>query len=218
MTDKDKRYKYAFRAIKSSQLWRALEKFKKHYLDTKNPDFLVIPYILTCAAYLESKLNDSFHDTEKQYGNDFSYAMMSLSLPNKLKVLVPVLTNGKFVINKEHFVYQRLISLIRVRNTIAHAKSELKEITANEDEVVNEPIMNSGIHKIPKHFLNDTNDITLGASKTFTPLEYHEALDKFKKWFFLRYPDKLSEVPMLIERSKIPQWEEQTRTFVKYMD
>ncbi|MBU1863725.1 MAG: hypothetical protein KKH94_08700 [Candidatus Omnitrophica bacterium] len=137
--------------------------------------------------------------------------------PNKLKTLVPVLSNGKYDINKEHFVYRRLISLIRVRNSIAHAKSEMEEIVVDEDELVDMPIINFGIAKIPRQFKFRREDITLGASKMFTPLEYHGALDKIEKWFFQRYPNKLSKVAMVIERAKQPQWEEQTTMLVKHL-
>ncbi|MCZ6802471.1 MAG: hypothetical protein O7D86_00650 [Proteobacteria bacterium] len=218
MSDKEKRQKYARRVIKSTQIGRALEKIKELYLEEKEPEYLVIPYVLTCAAFLESKLNDSFHDSEKQFGIEFSSVMMSLSLPNKLKVLVPVLTNGQFDINKDHFVYQRLIALIRIRNSIAHAKSEIEEISAAEDELVNIPVINFGMTQVPKQFMTEVPDITLGASKTFTPLEYHEALDKLEKWFFNRCPDKLSKVAMVVERTKRPQWQEQVTTFVKHLD
>ena len=40
----------------------------------------------------------------------------------------------------------------------------------------------------------------MGATKTYTPVEYHDAIEKLEKWFFRRYPDRLSKVEMLIER------------------
>jgi hypothetical protein len=45
-------------------------------------------------------------------------------------------------------------------------------------------------------------DITLGASRTFTPLEYHEALDQLEKWFLLRRGGNLSKLDMVVERPK----------------
>ena len=213
-----KKYKYAVRAIKSTQLGRALDKLKNLYIKEDEPDYLVIPYVLTCAAYLEAKLNDSLIDAEKQYGEELSSALMSLSLPNKLKILVPVLTGGKYEINKEHFVYQRLISLIRVRNTIAHAKSELKEISVPEEEAPESFHPLFGFKGMPSPESEASRDITLGASKTFSPLEYHEALNKLEKWFFFRCPDRLEKVAMVNAREKIPQWEEQYATFVKHFD
>jgi len=65
---------------------------------------------------------------------------------------------------------------------------------------------------------HEAPDITLGASKTFTPLEYHEALDKLEKWFFLRCPDKLAKVAMVLAREEVPQWEVVSTSLVKYLD
>lgn len=134
--------------------------------------------------------------------------MQSLSLPKKLACLVPVLTHGRFDINKDHSVYQRLMSLIRTRNSIAHAKSELTTIEISEAELVSVHVLGLGMNKIPKRFLDGNDDITLGASSSFTPLEYQDALNKLEKWFFRRYPDRLSKVAMVIERTKAPQSEE----------
>ena len=142
---------------------------------------------------------------------------MSLSLPRKLDVLVPVMTEGRYRMNKKHFVYQRLISLIRVRNAITHAKSETEEITATPEDLISVPAIFPGTAQIPHQFM-DEPDITLGASKTFTPLEYHDALEKLEKWFFHRCPDKLSKVAIVVDRSKEGQWEEITIKMVKFID
>lgn len=213
---KDKKT-FARRLIKSTQLGRSLEKLREHYETNDQPEHFVIPYVLTCAAYLEAKLNDSLYETSKQYGDDFAQGMMSLSLPNKLKMLVPTLTNGQYAINKEHFVYQRLISLIRIRNTLAHAKSELEEVTVSADELTEVFVMNEGPRKIPKLFMSEP-DMTLGASKDFSPLEYHDALDKLEKWFFRRHPNRLSKVAMVVERPQVSPWKEKFTTWEKHLD
>jgi hypothetical protein len=206
--------------IKSTPLGHVLSKFREHYTSLDAPDTLVVPYILTCAAYLEAKLNDSlFGYSLKNHGQDVADALVTLSLPKKLSVLVPLLTDGSYSINKQHFVYQRLVSLIRVRNTLAHAKSELETVTAEEHELVTVPLLFSAPEKIPQKFA-ETNgiglDLTLGASATFTPLEYHEALEKLNKWFFNRCPDRLSKVAMVVAHPK-GHWKENHVTFVKYL-
>jgi hypothetical protein len=71
---------------------------------------------------------------------------------------------------------------------------------------------------MPKQFVYDSPDITLGALKTFTPLEYHYALEKLETWFFQRCPDKLSKVAMVVDRSKEGQWKDHTTTMVKHID
>lgn len=210
--------KYARRVIKSTSLGRILDKLRKHYKAEHQPEYIVIPYVLTCAAYLESKLNDSLLDAAtKKYGEDTADAFMSLSLPKKLSVIVPVMTDGHYRINKEHFVYQRLISLIRVRNSLAHAKSDFEEITAADEDLIEIPLLNARMIKMPKQHMNEP-DITLGASKSFTPLEYHEALEKLEKWFFQRCPDRLNKVAMVVDRSKDNKWEEVCTAWVKHLD
>jgi len=218
MGKSDKPKKYARLVFKSTSLGRVLNKLRKHYEAEQRPESLVIPYVLTCAAYLESKLNDSLAQfAMKRYGADVADALMSLSLPRKLNVLVPVLTEGRYRINMKHLVYERLISLIRVRNSITHAKSELEEITAAPEDLMSVPLIFSGMAQIPRRFM-DQPDITLGASKTFTPLEYHDALEKLDKWFFRRCPDRLSKVAMVVDRSKEEQWKEVTTAMVKFSD
>ena len=210
--------KYARLVFKSTSLGRVLDKLRKHYEAEGQPDSLVIPYVITCAAYLESKLNDSlFEFAMKRFGQDVADVLVSLSLPSKLNVLVPVLTDGRYRINRQHFVYQRLMSLVRVRNSITHAKSEFEEITATSEDLVDVPIVFEGMAKIPRQFM-DEPDITLGASKTFTPLQYHESLEKLEKWFFHRCPDKLGKVAMVVDRSKEEQWKPVTTTMAKFID
>lgn len=218
MKEIDKPKKYARLTFKSVSLGRALDRLRQHYETEHRPKYLVIPYVLTCAAYLESKLNDSLLQfAMKRYGKEVADALMSLSLPKKLSVLVPVMTDGRYKIKTKHFVYQRLISLIRVRNAITHAKSETEEITATAEDLISIPIMFSGWAQIPRQFM-DEPDITLGSSKTFTPLEYHDALKKLEKWFFDRCPDKLSKVAMVVDRSKEGKWEEVATTMTKFID
>jgi hypothetical protein len=218
MNEHEKSKKYARLVFKNVSLGRVLDKLRKHYEAENQPKSLVIPYVLTCAAYLESKLNDSLlHVAMKRYGEDTADAFMSFSLPKKLNVFVSVLTDGRYRINKEHFIYQRLLSLIRVRNSITHAKSEFEEITTKPDDLIDVPAIHFGTGKIPRQFI-DEPDITLGASKTFSPLEYHDALEKLEKWFFRRCPDKLSKIAMVIDCTKEGQWEEDAITMSKFFD
>ena len=203
--------------FKSTQLWRILEKLKDQYEKRERPKYLDIPFILTCAAYLESRLNDSLHDANQQYGEEFALALMSLSLRNKLKILVPLLTNGKYIINTDHFVYKRLTSLISIRNRLAHAKPELEELSAAPEDLIDIFVIGVGLVKTPKQFMGEP-DITLGACKQFSPTQYLEALEKLQKWFFLRYPDKLNKVAMVVARSGKGGWKEELAHFSKDID
>jgi hypothetical protein len=201
---KSEKKKYGRVVFKSPSLWRVLNRMRTHYRSEHEPRSLVVPYVVTCAIYLESKLNESlFQFSTKRYGDDVATALMSLSFGRKLNVLVPLLTDGQYTINKAHFIYQRLVSLIRVRNSIAHPKPESEEIWATEEDLLDLPVIGARLTfaQIPKQMM-DEPDITLGASKAFTPLEYHEALEKLEKWFFDRCPDKLTKVALVVNRSK----------------
>jgi hypothetical protein len=44
------------------------------------------------------------------------------------------------------------------------------------------------------------DDLTMGATDTFEPVEYHEALEKLESWFFQRCPDRLSKVAIVVAR------------------
>src|SRR5512139_3600466 len=101
--NREGKFKHGVRIIKSTQIGRNLDLFRRHFLDQGEPDWLVVPYVLLCAAYLESKLNDSLTDSKDTYGNELSNALLSLSLPTKLKILVPAMTDGEYEMNKDHF-------------------------------------------------------------------------------------------------------------------
>lgn len=217
MSEKKQTKKYARVTFKSGSLQHVLNKLKAHYKAEHQPESLVVPYVLTCAAWLESQLNESLHQfLLRRYDEDVQHALLSLQLPKKLNIIVPVLTEGRYRIKKDHFVYQRLASLIHVRNSITHAKPQREEIEAPDEDLVSVSVMFPDAPKLPRQFFTGP-DITLGASKQFSPLEYHDALDKFKKYFLWRCPDKLSKIAMVIDRSKEAQWKAEHRTYGKML-
>lgn len=213
--------KFARITYASTPLGQVLVRMRERFQADPDPDTLVVPYVITCAAYLEAKLNDSlFHHTLSKFGEEVAGAFVSLSLPKKLLVVVPVLTEGKYSINKRHFVYGRLASLIRVRNSIAHAKAEFQELTPEHAE-------DAELAGVPMNFLTEAQwerrlqnipvtDFTMGAAKAFSPLEYHEALEKFEKWFFQRSPDRLSKVAMVVHEEH-GHWQPDSTQMAKFL-
>lgn len=212
--------KFARITFASTPLEEVLARMRARFKVDSDPDTLVVPYVVTCAAYLEAKLNDSlFHHVLSKYGEEVAGAYISMSLPKKLLVIVPVLTEGKYSINKRHFVYERLVSLIRVRNSLAHAKAEFQELAPEHSE-------DAGVEGVPGIFLTEVQlqrrlqsppfvDLTMGAAKTFSPLEYHEALEKLEKWFFQRYPDRLSKVAMVVHEEH-GHWQPDSTQMIKF--
>jgi hypothetical protein len=199
-------------SYKSPSIGYALKKLRTNYEEESQPQYLVVPYILTCAAYLEAKLNDSLHrHCAERYGDGTSKIILSLQLPKKLEILVPFMTDGQYGINKSHIVYQRLTSLIQVRNSITHAKPTREEIEASDEELIACSFMYPSV-KLPSKFLEPAN-LAMDACKQFSPIQYHDALDKLEKWFFQRCPDKLRKVAIVTHRSKDERWRPRRITY-----
>ena len=171
-----------------------LDARRKQYEATKEKDKFAVPYVLTCAAALECRLNDELvgYATKRWRGDDnpLSHSLLSMSFRGKLNSLVPILTENRYQFDRSHFVYRRLSSLIFVRNFLVHAKPISKQLAVSDKpHPLGFPIL-EGYYEI-------VEDFTLGAVEDFTPLEYHDALEKLDKWFFRRLPDKIGKVALL---------------------
>lgn len=212
--------KYARVVFKSAPLGHVLKKLREHYVAQKNNEWLVVPYVLSSAAYLEARINDAlFHFALMKYGEEIAATFIALPLPKKLESVVPILTEGRYSINKQYFVYERLQQLIRTRNALAHSKSEFEEMIGSEKEMRPVFLVEGGVTKLPQEFVRSSKgtDLTLGASEKFTPLEYHDALEKLDKWFFGRCPDRLAKVQIVVANTKAG-WKEGPATYVKFLD
>jgi len=187
--------RFARIAFKSPNLRSNLRDYRQLFIDKGEPTVLVIPYVLACAACLEATLNDKLFDFAfSRFGKEVSDGLMSLSLPQKLESIVPLLTDGAYRFEKGHWVYRRLRSLISVRNAITHSKPKWEETVANEDDMIEIPLITSGVVKVPRIFC----PWAATANNIPSPIEFHEALEKFDKWFFRRCPDKLHKVEMVV--------------------
>jgi len=70
--------KYARVSFKSGSLQHVLNKLREHYKAEHQPQSLVIPYVLTCAAWLESQLNESLHQfLMRRYDEDVQRAILN---------------------------------------------------------------------------------------------------------------------------------------------
>ena len=195
-----KKKKLKFHHHKHGNYENILDLMREQYLEEGEPDRLAVPYILMCATTLEARLNDGLHDYASRVWKDryksIADSYLSMSFRGKLNALVPILTNNKYRINQDHFVYQRLASLISVRNLIAHPKpivTEFEEFELEEGETWPYPFP-----RIPAEIIEKFTDLTMESTKSFTPIEYHEAIEKLEKWFFQKYPDRLSKIAMVV--------------------
>ena len=97
-------------------------------------------FILAAAASLESLLNEgiiswAFQLFPKGDHKRHATAFLSMNLGKKLDALGFLLSSGKFITNNESSVYQTLISLIKLRNEVAHSKDFYKEADIEYGEV-----------------------------------------------------------------------------------
>jgi hypothetical protein len=174
---------------------RILNGYRKHYQKAEHKDYLFIPYVLTCAAALEATMNEKLVEyAHRRWSSDeptLAQSLLSMTLRGKLNALVPLLTDHRFQFNHKHFVYKRLNALISIRNILVHPKPFDKELSVSDQvHPLGYPILDG--------YVEIAEDLTLGAAEKFNPLEYHEALEKLDKWFFMRLPDHISKVAMLV--------------------
>ena len=97
-------------------------------------------FILVAAASLESLLNEgiiswAFQLFPKGDHKRHATAFLSMNLGKKLDALGFLLSSGKFITDNESNVYQTLISLIKLRNEVAHSKDFYKETDIEYGEI-----------------------------------------------------------------------------------
>tara|TARA_R110001599_G_scaffold280950_1_gene482522 strand:+ start:377 stop:958 length:582 start_codon:yes stop_codon:yes gene_type:complete len=97
-------------------------------------------FILVAAASLESLLNEgiiswAFQLFPKGDHKRHATAFLSMNLGKKLDALGFLLSSGKFITDNESSVYQTLLSLIRLRNEVAHSKDFYKEADIEYGEI-----------------------------------------------------------------------------------
>lgn len=204
MSKKPKKEKYKAHLFAHPNYDRILREIRKKYIDESEPDYLAVPYVLMCATALEARLNDELYNYALSAWQDnfsmIAQSYLSINFKGKLNAFVSILTNDRYRINQDHFVYQRLASLIKVRNTLAHPKPSIQDY-----EIVKNDPMTWPPFQLPLEFYENVSDLTLGSTDAFTPLEYHEAMEKLEKWFFNRCPDRLSKIAMVVANEQNKQ-------------
>ncbi len=177
---------------------------RKTYEESDNKNALCVPYIIMCAAALEAILNDALieHASDKwgKDNKDYANSLMSMSFRSKLDSLAPLLTSHQYRFDKNHWVYQRLGALITERNNLVHPKPQEHEIPITRGP---HPVFGGASHpQLPIEYFELAEDLTLGSGKKYSPQEFHEAIEKFDKWFLRRLPDRISKVALLVQNRK----------------
>jgi hypothetical protein len=88
-----------------------------------------------------------------------------------------------------------LKSLIAARNRAAHPRPTLSSF---EGEALDNPFPFMPRYSIPEEFIDFLDDLTMGLAKKYSPIEYHEAIEKLERWVLRRCPDRLSKVALVI--------------------
>ena len=197
------RIKVSFRA--SVKFERMLRVFRETYLGSDRQDALTVPYIVMCAAALEAIVNDALLDhAADKWGRDqkdFGAALLTMNFRSKLDALPMLLTSHAFRFDKQHWVYQRLSALISERNSVVHPKPQEHDFPITRRP---HPVFGGSpcFPEFPAEYYTLAEDLTMGSGRKFTPLEYHEALEKLDKWFLRRLPSGVSKIAMLVPNAK----------------
>jgi hypothetical protein len=205
--DETKVNKITVLSLKHVKFDRILKQLRKAYIEeTTPPQYLAVPYIITCSAALESRLNDEIvrfsYESFDKAGREMAESFLSMTFRGKLNAIVPLLTSNIFVFNTGHEVYKKLLSLIKVRNFLVHPKSFFEDISIQQE--VDPNTGKAFPYPVSKKLAELGEDLSLGSTKEYTPTEYHDALDKFEKIFFknIGKPNRLAKTGLIIPNTK----------------
>ena len=194
-------------SLKYVKFNRILKQLLKAYTEKTIPSqYLDVPYTITCAAALESRLNDeivqfsykSFETAARKMAESF----LTMSFRGKLNTIVPFLTSNRFVFNTDHEVYKRLLSLIKVRNSLVHPKAFFKDISIQQE--VDPNTGNAFLYPVSKKLAEIGEDLSLGSKTEYLPTEYHDALGKLEQIFFknIGKPNRLGKTGLIIPNTE----------------
>jgi len=158
----------------------------------------VLPFTFTCAAALESTLNDHLVAYAfSEYGvGDYrrpAEALLSMGLRSKLDMVVPLLSDNRFLVRSDSKPYQSLSRLISLRNELVHSKSFFVECVKwdeEQDEMVFEKEKHDNMLKRGMRSVEASNCI-----------EFYQALRSLDECFFyLLEAGKLSNNELVKEK------------------
>lgn len=143
-----------------------------------------VSFVLCCAAALECSLNDgiiSYFTLRSNSKETLVNGYLSMSLRGKLTNIIPLLTDGRFLINQEHTSFRTLRELITLRNRLVHNKSHFETFTATVIETEEEGME----FRIPKEVSQQIGDYTFGIKNGVG--RFHDALEIFHEKFLSSY-------------------------------
>ena len=185
------------------KLDRILEQLRKVYVaQTISSRFLDVPYTITCATALESRLNEEIerflNKSFKHNARQMADSYLSMNFRGKLNAIVPFLTSNSFIFNPSHDVYKKLVSLIKVRNMLVHPKSFFENVKIQQE--VDPDTGEAFPFPVSKTLAKLGEDLSLGSIKEYLPTEYHDALNKLERIFFknLGKPQRLAKTKQII--------------------
>ncbi|MFA0195447.1 hypothetical protein AB4454_12120 [Vibrio artabrorum] len=116
-------------------------------------------FILSCSAAFESMLNDgivswAFHTFPREHYKRHATAFLSMNLGKKLDALGYLFSTGAYITDNTSQQYQTLMSLIKLRNEVAHSKDFFIDNgtteVSHEDDVRSYQFSNDIISKFNK--------------------------------------------------------------------
>lgn len=96
----------------------------------------LVPFIVMCAATLEAILNEeivswAFSKFPKDRYKSAADAILSMSFRGKLDMIVPLITENRFLIRTNSVEYKSLAQLISRRNELMHSRSYYQFVEEN---------------------------------------------------------------------------------------
>jgi len=101
-------------------------------------EYLIPSFIICLCLGIESVINDAFIDFfHRKMGKDYkdcAKPFIFMRLDEKLSVLIPLVSNYEYQLNKDHADLKKLLALFEFRNHLTHVKHHVHSATVIRDE------------------------------------------------------------------------------------
>jgi hypothetical protein len=170
-------------------------------------DFLLVPFILTCAAALEAMLNDEIISWAQETFASESYkriadAHLSMSLRGKLEYIVPLMTHNSYILRTNSVEHKTLSSLITRRNELMHGKAFFQfnqvDVDGDAEDLQFNPLNLETLEKLPTSPSDPFDEVTVAEC-----LSCYEALEAFEtKFLYHLDDDSVTENDMIMRNPR----------------
>jgi hypothetical protein len=175
--------------VKSYQGWNYARESADFLLaEIKNDpekEYLIPSFIICLCLGIESVLNDAFIDFfHRRMGKDYKDCVkpfIFMRIDEKLSVLIPLVSNYEYQLNKDHADLKKLLALFEFRNHLTHVKHHwhsatvIRDATGVTDIIIDNPNLIDFYstfvqRKITLADLDDYRELFININKEFRDL------------------------------------------------